>query len=101
MDTRVPRLIQPLLTEYLDLTEKEVPGLIDAFYLQGSVALDAFNPHLSDVDFVAVLNHPASAVDLRQLSQIHQTIAAKYPLWALARFRNLMSSNSSRVAVGM
>lgn len=77
--TRIPPVIQPFLNEYLRLTEKELPGLLTAFYLHGSVALDAFQEHLSDIDFIAVLSRPCTASDLDVLGNIHRTLAGKYP----------------------
>lgn len=82
--TRIPPIIQPLLNEYLRLTEEKLPGLLTAFYLHGSVALDAFQEHLSDIDFIAVLSRPCTASDLESLANIHHTLAEKYPHWPLS-----------------
>lgn len=83
MNPRVPELIQPLLEEYLRLMTKELPGLLSGFYLHGSIALNAFNPKLSDIDFIAFINWQCTTNDFGALQKIHQTIAAKYPLWRL------------------
>lgn len=83
MDSRVPTLIQPMLTDYLSLIEEHLPECVNGFYIHGSIALDAFNPRSSDIDAIAVLNRPAAETDLVQLRRIHGTIAEKYPRWLL------------------
>lgn len=82
--TRIPPAIQPLLDEYIRLTAKDLPGFITAFYLHGSVALDAFQDGLSDIDFVAVISRPCSASDLEQLAAIHRALETQYPRWPLS-----------------
>ena len=57
MPADLPPSIQPLLDAYLNALNQELPGLVTAVYLHGSIALDAFDPHFSDVDIVAVLDH--------------------------------------------
>lgn len=83
MNARIPNVLVPLVQDYLTLTEEKLPGLLDAFYIEGSIALDAFNPTLSDVDFVAVVSRPCTEADLASLSEIHRTIAAQYPRWQM------------------
>lgn len=39
MQAELPESIKPLLQEYISLMEKELPGLMAAFYLHGSIAL--------------------------------------------------------------
>jgi hypothetical protein len=83
MDPRIPALLQPLLQEYICLLERDTPGLVSAFYLVGSIALDAFNPRHSDVDFVAVLNRRADTGDQEQLLRVHRLVERKYPKWKM------------------
>jgi hypothetical protein len=83
MNSRIPDVLVPLLQDYLAQVAQKLPGLLDAFYIEGSIALDAFNPTLSDVDFVAVVSHPCTKADLASLSEIHQHIAAQYPRWQM------------------
>ena len=40
---------------YLRLADRLLPGMITGFYVTGSVALGAYRPGRSDIDFVAVL----------------------------------------------
>jgi Domain of unknown function (DUF4111) len=82
-DARIPEPIRPLLQDYLQLLTDRVPDLIDACYLHGSIALNAFNERWSDIDFITVLRQRPTSEDLTQLQVIHQTIITKYPRWKL------------------
>jgi hypothetical protein len=83
MDTRVPVSIRELLQAYMRLLETQLPGFVTGLYLYGSIALEAFDENLSDIDFVAFLSRCATPSDLEQLAAIHQTIANHYPRWLL------------------
>ncbi len=83
MNSRVPTIIQPLLTDYLAQVGAHLPTLLDGFYIHGSIALDAFNPRSSDTDCIAILNRPATETDLVQLRHVHQAIAENFPHWLL------------------
>ncbi len=82
-DARIPTLIRPLLDDYLGLLSERVPDLADACYLHGSIALNAFNDRLSDIDFITVLRHRPTADELTRLRSIHQNLAIKYPRWKM------------------
>jgi hypothetical protein len=82
-DARIPEPIRPLLQDYLGLLSDRVPDLADACYLHGSIALNAFNERLSDIDFITVLRRPPTADELKQLRTSHQTITTNYPRWKL------------------
>lgn len=84
MQTRIPHLIHPLLDDYISLTTKELPGFLTAFYLHGSIALDAFQESLSDIDFIAVISRTCTTSDLECLASIHRTLESKYPRWPLS-----------------
>ncbi|MBN9392453.1 MAG: DUF4111 domain-containing protein [Chloroflexi bacterium] len=81
MTATLPEVVRPLLDEYLALLEEKLPGLVGGFYLQGSLALDAFNARLSDIDFVAFLNRGWTTRDLTELQNIHDTLHQKYRRW--------------------
>lgn len=78
-DSRVPPALQPILATYLALTNQAIPGLLEGFYLHGSVALGAFTPGKSDVDFIAVTSRRCSAADIQALQIVHQTVAQQHP----------------------
>ncbi len=82
-DPRIPVLLKPLLQEYTCRLEQDAPGLVSAFYLVGSIALDAFNPRCSDIDFVAVLGRQAGPGVPEKLLEIHRFIEKQYPKWKM------------------
>ena len=79
LDPRIPEPIQPIIKDYLRLTEQRLVGLINASYVVGSIALGEFNEYFSDLDFVAVLSQKATPIDLEYLHTIHQLIERRYP----------------------
>lgn len=81
MDSRIPALIQPLLTDYLAQIDAQIPNFLAGLYIHGSIALDAFNPRSSDIDFIALIDHPATTSEFERLRQIHQRITTQYPQW--------------------
>lgn len=84
MHTRIPESIRPILREYLQLMEKELPGFLIGFYLHGSLALEAFNDDWSDIDFIALVNRKCVADDIGHLKIIHAQVSKKYPRWDLS-----------------
>jgi hypothetical protein len=83
MPAPVPEIIQPLLAEYMSLLDEKLPGFISASYLQGSIALGAFNERHSDIDLIAFLGRGWTPGDLEILKEIHNTVNTTYPRWPL------------------
>ena len=75
----VPTTVQTLLRTYLGLADEELPGRIVGFYLIGSITLEDFRPHRSDVDFVAVTARPLDDAALAALARIHDGVNARHP----------------------
>jgi len=84
INQRIPELIRPTLENYILRTNAELPGLIGAFYVVGSIALDGFNEHYSDIDFVAVLDRQVHRADFEKLRAIHQAIEKDFPKWKMS-----------------
>jgi len=84
IDPRIPEVVQPIIKNYIFLTEKRLVGLINAFYIVGSIALGEFNEHFSDIDFITILNRRATAVEIEHLRKIHQTIEKNHPRWRMS-----------------
>lgn len=82
-DVQIPELICPLLQDYTRLLSYHVPDLVNACYLHGSVALNAFNERLSDIDFITVLRRSPTSHEITHLRVVHQTITTQYPQWKL------------------
>jgi hypothetical protein len=84
IDPRIPKPVEPIIKKYVLLTEKRFVGLIDAYYIVGSIALNEFNENYSDIDFVAVLNRRAIPLELEHLLKIHQSIEKMQPQWKMS-----------------
>ena len=83
MNPRIPEYLRPLAQDYLTSVEGALPGLVTGFYLHGSLALDAFDPSQSDVDFVAVVSRSCTALDAQSLAAVHQQLEFAYPKWPM------------------
>ena len=83
MHRRIPERIRPVLQNYLSRVDQQLPGLMKAFYVVGSIALDGFNDRFSDIDFVAVLHRKATTGEIEKLRDIHKTLEKDFPRWKL------------------
>jgi hypothetical protein len=83
MQEPIPTLIHPLLAAYMAQLQAELPGLVEAIYIHGSIALGAFHPTLSDIDAIMVVSRRVSDVDVEKLREIHASTAEQYPQWKL------------------
>jgi len=61
---------------FLGLLQRYVPGLVSSHHLIGSAADGDFRPGRSDLDFVAVLAHPATGDEVEALVILHRTYAS-------------------------
>lgn len=57
---------------YLARLDDNAPGLVDGFYVVGSIALGSFRPGRSDIDFVATTPGPLSPEALAALRSLHR-----------------------------
>lgn len=83
LSLRVPPAVAPKLREYVTLLAEAAPGLVVGCYLVGSLALEAFDERRSDIDFVALLAHPAAASHLAALQHVHEESERLHPRWPL------------------
>ena len=67
-----------VIDAYLEIVDREAPGLIEGLYLTGSVALGEFRPHTSDVDFVAVTAAPPDSAAVLALSRAHRRLRERH-----------------------
>jgi hypothetical protein len=74
----MPPAVQAVVDDFLALAGARTPGLVQGLYLVGSVALDDFRPHASDVDFVAVTDGPLSPADVAAVRRVHAALAARH-----------------------
>lgn len=75
----VNALLSQLQTDVQAILRAEFVGM----YLYGSLAMGAFNPASSDIDFVVVTEHPVSGEALAALQAMHQRIGARPGRWSL------------------
>ena len=78
MSSRRPPLrvdVARTVDRFLGLLASEGGPRLRGLYLVGSVALGDFRPGRSDIDFVALLDAPASAEATDALARIHTTLA--------------------------
>lgn len=79
MPPKIPHAIQPVLDAYVAAVNQALPGLMTAFYLHGSIALDAFNPRFSDIDFITLVSRRCTGGDIERLRQIHHDLLRQFP----------------------
>ena len=79
MSNAIPQPVQLVLNEYIGLVNDALPGLLAGMYLHGSLALDAFNPGRSDIDFITVTSRRCTLADIDSLRAVHHTLAQHYP----------------------
>jgi hypothetical protein len=79
MATAIPESAQQVLSEYIALAHAALPGLLTGVYLQGSLALHAFNPGLSDIDFISITSRRCTDADITSLRVLHKMLTLRYP----------------------
>jgi len=79
MSADIPQPVQPVLNEYISLVNDALPGLLTGLYLHGSLALGAYDPGLSDIDFIAITSRHCTPGDIDALRVVHRTLIERYP----------------------
>ncbi|GMK41307.1 nucleotidyltransferase [Paenibacillus sp. CCS19] len=79
MVDKLPPRVQEVLTYYLEQINKRQAGLIQGFYLYGSIALDDYYPHCSDIDFVAVTEMRLTDEQYLLVMDIHKNVEKRFP----------------------
>jgi hypothetical protein len=67
----LPPAVVPTIDDYLDAVDNAAPGLVTGLYVTGSIALDDYQPAISDIDAVAVCSGRPDAVQCKALAQLH------------------------------
>jgi len=75
---RIPRVVDKVLNEYINLFNEYLPETMEGLYIHGSIALNAYVDDSSDIDFITLTNRRLTEEDSAALSYIHTTIANKY-----------------------
>ena len=84
---------------YLRLADRLLPGLITGFYVTGSVALGAYRPGRSDIDFVAVLRGETDRGQLNGLRLLHAISTASTGWAAVGGGRSVFSGTCNGVFI--
>ena len=87
----IPADADRAVRRYLRLADRLLPGRIVGLYLVGSVALGAFRPAQSDIDFVAAVEGDLDAAEVRRLRLLHAATALRSAVPSIAR-GNVMAS---------
>lgn len=75
----LPLKVKNILDVYFEMLNSKLSNPLEAFYIYGSLSLDAFKYGLSDIDFAAVLREGISSADLDVLKKIHADIRRMFP----------------------
>ena len=78
MDSNIPQPIQAILHHYISVFQKQIPETLEGLYIHGSIALEAYIPESSDIDFIAVINRQLTEAEIKKLAKIHKEIADMY-----------------------
>ncbi|MGY2049106.1 nucleotidyltransferase domain-containing protein [Methylobacterium sp. JK268] len=76
-------LVLRTVEAYLAAVDHAAPGLVEALYLVGSIALGDFQPGWSDLDFVAVTGGRPTEAALAALARAHWRLAGEGSLLTL------------------
>jgi hypothetical protein len=71
---RIPVSIKPFLQDYTKMLQLTFPESVQAVYLIGSAALEAFNDQRSDIDCLVLLSETFSSRELRKLKRMHRRL---------------------------
>ncbi|MBY6036638.1 DUF4111 domain-containing protein [Fictibacillus nanhaiensis] len=75
----IPKTVNQVINEYLNVMEGRLPNLLESFYIFGSVSIGAFQEGMSDIDFVAVVKRKLSETDVAQLKDVHESMKRTFP----------------------
>jgi hypothetical protein len=64
---------------YLDLFDAEMPGVLEALYITGSLTFGDWQARRSDVDFVAVLERELSDRERSRVARVHRRLSRACP----------------------
>lgn len=75
MNVRIPIEIQPLMQKYLHLlASKDIRIHPVGVFLIGSIALGAFSPDTSDLDFITVMQEDEIDPVIDKLAEVHREL---------------------------
>ncbi len=78
MNRKLPEIADTIISEYLTLFDKLLPGIREGFYIYGSAATDDFQAERSDIDFITIVKNGLSYEQIDKLQLVHSLILLKY-----------------------
>lgn len=78
MARNIPDAIKPLMLDFESALRHSFPGKVYGVYLYNSIALGAFDPVKSDIDYIVVLNSDFTEPEAVRLKQIHKYLFRRY-----------------------
>jgi Nucleotidyltransferase domain. len=75
----LPSQVHEALTLYLERMNEQEDGLLQGFYLYGSIALGDYYAHCSDIDFVAVTDKRLTDRQYAVVSNVHKEVEKRFP----------------------
>jgi predicted nucleotidyltransferase len=75
----IPNPVKTIMQVYSKNLESQLPTTVQAVYLYGSIALDAYIEGSSDIDFVVIINRSLTYMDIKILSQVHFDLEKQFP----------------------
>ncbi|WP_347550187.1 hypothetical protein ABFG93_01325 [Pseudalkalibacillus hwajinpoensis] len=79
----LPTMVQGCMEDYLFMFNEHLPNKLEGLYIHGSIALQAYVPGSSDIDFITILNRRCSEREKEILLMIHRAIEHKHNLLEL------------------
>jgi hypothetical protein len=95
----LPQVVESVVGRYLEFADRLLPGRVTGFYVVGSVALEAFRPGRSDIDFVAVLDGRPGRGELGRIRLLHLAAGAWTGWTALSHGRSVVSGTCNGVFI--
>src|SRR5258708_7808718 len=74
----IPVQVRSVASRYLELVDRVLPQRIEGLYLVGSVALNDYQPGMSDIDFVAVTGPALSRRELDLMKVVHKALSREF-----------------------
>jgi predicted nucleotidyltransferase len=78
----LPRPLEAIVGPFVDDLRSTLGPELVGVYLYGSAITGGFDPELSDLDLLVVIESDAGLLDLSRIEAIHDRLASRHPDWA-------------------
>lgn len=80
--TALPRPLEAIVGPFIDDVRSMLGPELVGVYLYGSAITGGFDPRLSDLDLLVVVESDARLLDLARIEALHHRLAGRHPDWA-------------------